>query len=390
MSETLFVGGLGLIALVSSYLFIYNYRKFNLCLGGYFLGFFFLLVIFHALSGIFIYTFLDVKYFITNRISFFIFYGVFYYLFLRGGACRITNKSIQHTNALAKHLITPALFVLGYFISSLVPSQYHVDFFKTNFNLIYIVEGGFIILYAVKSYRLLMTLSLQNQRLRLFLLSINTILLFVGVLLVCFYFLDEYYFSLYKIGSIYAVLSIVVYFTCIRKSIDVFLTTPGQTIMALSPFKDKAKLSTKICSSDILEDENKYAGAMDKVKYSRSKLSCKTLNEYEKRINKVLVENRMYLQQDFSLDELSNKTKISKHHLGQFFSTVHNKSFNRFINELRIDYLLQCLNKDTSERFTVSDLLAVSPFKSRASFFRNFKDITGLAPSDYLKDFYND
>lgn len=390
MSEALFVGGLGLISLVSTYLFIYNFRKFNLCLGGYFLGFFFLLVTFHALSGIFIYAFLDVRYFITNRISFFMFYGVFYYLFLRGGACKMTNSSINFTNALAKHLIAPVLFVIVYFVYSLIPDQFHIPFFTTNFNLIFIIEGGFIVLYAIKSYRLLMTLSLQDQRLRLHLLSINTILLFVGILLVCFYFLDVYYFSFYKIWSIYNVLSIVIYFTCIRKSIDIFLTTPDIDIVVLSSKKSNTRLCIDIDFTDDLAVDSASTEAINKVKYSRSKLSSKTLTEYGKRINKVLVEHGMYLQPDFSLEELSNETKISKHHLGQFFSTVHNKSFSRFINELRIAYLLQCLNNNVEERFTVNDLLAVSPFKSRASFFRNFKDITGFAPSDYLKNFYKD
>lgn len=388
MSEALFVGGLGFIALVSSYLFLYNFRKFNLCLGGYFLGFFFLLVTFHALSGIFIYTFLDVKYFITNRISFFMFYGVFYYLFLRGGAYKMTN--INYTNALASHLIAPVIFVLGYFLYFLIPDQFQIPFVITNFNLIYILEGGFIVLYAIKSYRLLMTLSLQNQQLRLHLLSINTILLFVGVLLVCFYFLDKYYFSFYKICTIYTILGILIYFTYIKKGIDQFLTTPTSNATDFSSAVSSAKINRNKDFSNSEISEASHLESTDKVKYSRSKLSSKTLTEYEKRINKVLVEHGMYLQPDFSLEELSNETKISKHHLGQFFSTVHNKSFSRFINELRIAYLLQCLNNNVEERFTVNDLLAVSPFKSRASFFRNFKDITGFAPSDYLKNFYKD
>lgn len=396
MLASLFVAGLVLVFILCVCLFKLNFKNYHLYYGGYFLGLQTMVIALHSVFWIVTYYYFDLDYFISHCSPFFMFYGVLYYFFIEGGCRLINDTERQEKIVFLKHLLLPGFFTTGYFFLILVSTKLDMSFTTYYFNFIYVVEGLLTIYYVIKVYRVLMVLKLENQSLRLHLLSINTILLFVGVMLTCFYFLDLRYFFFYKLWFVMAMLAILVYYICIIKSISLQMrigtdcSSKLESTDELNVIKSTLTLKDDRMKTGNKVDDEVVIAPIVLPKYERSKLSEGTLKEYQNRINRLLVEKKMYLNPDLTLDLLSSETKISKHHLGQFFSTIHGKSFNRFINELRIAYLITYLDANPAEHFSVNDLLAVSPFKSRASFFRNFKEIKGVAPSDYLNSFYKE
>ncbi|WP_286405795.1 helix-turn-helix domain-containing protein [Myroides marinus] len=119
------------------------------------------------------------------------------------------------------------------------------------------------------------------------------------------------------------------------------------------------------------------------VKYEKSKFAEEFANEYKAKIEKVILEDKLYLKATCSLEAVEKLAKIQKHHLSQFFSTEYGKHFNAYINELRVEYAKKLLierNYDVS----VSELGEECGFNSRTSFFRAFKKYVGVSPSEYI------
>ncbi|MGQ8869609.1 helix-turn-helix domain-containing protein [Myroides sp. TSA_177.3] len=119
------------------------------------------------------------------------------------------------------------------------------------------------------------------------------------------------------------------------------------------------------------------------LKYEKSKLAEDVLLAYKVKVEQVLEDKKSYLKLSFTLDDLERESKIAKHHLSQFFSTMYGMNFNAYVNKLRVEYakeLLEIRNFDIS----VSELGDECGFNSRTSFFRAFKKYEGVSPSEYI------
>lgn len=115
--------------------------------------------------------------------------------------------------------------------------------------------------------------------------------------------------------------------------------------------------------------------------YAKSALTEDTLSAYEKAITKAILEQQMYLDPDLSLDKLSKKIKVPKHHLSQTFSLRISDSFSQYVNRQRIDHACHLIDIDRDINF--SELAAKCGFSSKTSFNRNFKLFMQCTPNNY-------
>ncbi|MGL4584777.1 MAG: helix-turn-helix domain-containing protein [Flavobacterium sp.] len=330
---------------------------------------------------------------LSNSSPFFLFYGLYFFLFIES----ITTSSLVKSKAVLynKQFLIPSFFTSGYIFLALVSDKLSDQFIYAFFYTLFAFEGVLTVYYSVKTFSLLVSRTSLKDSLRLHFMAINTLLLFIGVVLVSFFILEFSYFSLYRMLLAIAVTGLMVYLMIIYRSLDqVFSESKCLEGKESNDFNFVGNsLSVNYVSvvaeekigvkPDTIEIEDN-----EKVKYFKSKIASELLTDYKNRINKTLIVQKLYLHPDFSLEDLSDITKISKHHLGQYFSSIHHSNFNKFINQLRIEYIISYIHNHKEVKLSVNDLLALSPFKSRASFFRNFKDFTGSAPSDYLKAYY--
>lgn len=330
---------------------------------------------------------------LSSSSPFFLFYGLYFFLFIESIT---TSNSIEHKTVLYnKQFLIPSFFASGYIFLAIVSDKLSDQFIHTFFYTLFAFEGILTVYYSVKIFALLVNKSSIKDSLRLHFMAINTLLLFIGVILVSFFFLEFSYFNLYRMLLSIAVVGLMIYLSLIYRSLaqvfgepkclegkdNIYFNFIGNSLSV--NYESIITEEKQTITQDILEIEDD-----EKVKYSKSKIAGELLADYKKRIQKSLIEKKLYLDQDFSLEDLSDITKISKHHLGQYFSSIHHSNFSKFINQLRIEYIISYIHNHKEAKLSVNDLLALSPFKSRASFFRNFKDFTGSAPSDYLKTYY--
>lgn len=116
-------------------------------------------------------------------------------------------------------------------------------------------------------------------------------------------------------------------------------------------------------------------------KYQKSALPKELLDDYEQRID-VLLEKRLYLNAELTLETLAKELKMPKQHLTQLFSQRLEQNFTRYINTLRIDYACKLL-KDPNQKLTVEEMAFATGFSSKVTFNRCFKAQVGCTPSNY-------
>ncbi|MGZ3944406.1 MAG: ABC transporter permease [Mucilaginibacter sp.] len=100
-------------------------------------------------------------------------------------------------------------------------------------------------------------------------------------------------------------------------------------------------------------------------------------------LKQVIETNRYYQDPELSLALLAAKLKLPARELSQIINAVLNKSFNDFINEYRIRYVISKMYDTAYAHITLLGVAYEAGFNSKATFNRTFKQITGKTPLEY-------
>ncbi len=104
-------------------------------------------------------------------------------------------------------------------------------------------------------------------------------------------------------------------------------------------------------------------------------------------LKRIVKENRYYQDPELSLSSLAEKLDLTPHELSRIINTVLKKSFNDFINEYRVADLVQKMQDPSYDHITLLGIAFESGFKSKTTFNRAFKQVTGKNPVDYKNEF---
>lgn len=93
-----------------------------------------------------------------------------------------------------------------------------------------------------------------------------------------------------------------------------------------------------------------------------------------------------YLKSNLTLSDVCSDIKVSARYLSLYLNQEKGKDFNRYINECRINYIIDKLYKDKDYRkYKLSYLAEECGFSSHAKFSTVFKMFTGVTPSSFVK-----
>lgn len=117
---------------------------------------------------------------------------------------------------------------------------------------------------------------------------------------------------------------------------------------------------------------------------SNKKNKLTTDNEYYKELIRLFEVDKIYRDPSLSLHSVSEKIGISAGYLSRLVNDTTCKSFSQFINEYRVDEVKRNLVSEEFSHYTILSIGLESGFNSKASFNRNFKEITGITPLEHL------
>ena len=89
-----------------------------------------------------------------------------------------------------------------------------------------------------------------------------------------------------------------------------------------------------------------------------------------------------HFQEPLTLTELERHLNLSKYYLSRVFSSKMNTSFNKYLNNIRLNYALTLIQ---STDYTFTRISIDSGFESQRTFNRAFKEVFHLSPSEYRK-----
>ena len=118
-----------------------------------------------------------------------------------------------------------------------------------------------------------------------------------------------------------------------------------------------------------------------KPKYSRKKIDTEAASELRSKLEKLMVEDKIYINSSLKLNTLASKLNISGHQLSQFLNDNLGKSFSSFVNEYRIQAASKLLT--TENQFSLEGIGREVGFSSKSTFFATFKKMKGMTPSQF-------
>jgi len=114
--------------------------------------------------------------------------------------------------------------------------------------------------------------------------------------------------------------------------------------------------------------------------------SVQTNLKYKEIINSHFKQNLPFLNPDYNLNILVDEVQIPRHLLSTFINQEYGIGFRKFLNQKRIDYILENFNKTEWKNLTLEAIANESGFKNRSTFINNFKEVTGKNPLEYFKN----
>ncbi|MDT9002323.1 AraC family transcriptional regulator [Paucibacter sp. APW11] len=117
-------------------------------------------------------------------------------------------------------------------------------------------------------------------------------------------------------------------------------------------------------------------------------LSPQAARELAERLQQLVHEHKPHLDEDMSLARLAALLDVTPHQLSELLNLHLGSSFYDYLNELRFQDARQLLEQEgrgAGETLTVADIAYRAGFNNRNSFYKVFKDKTGLTPAEYRR-----
>ena len=120
-------------------------------------------------------------------------------------------------------------------------------------------------------------------------------------------------------------------------------------------------------------------------KYSGSRLTEEQKNKLMAEINAKMEAEKIFLDPELSLSGLADEMNVSRTYLSQVINEKTSLQFNHLVNKYRIKEARRILADGQSEKYTLEFIAGEVGFQSMPTFYRAFKQFTGITPAFFLK-----
>lgn len=93
--------------------------------------------------------------------------------------------------------------------------------------------------------------------------------------------------------------------------------------------------------------------------------------------------DKMYLNQNLSLNDVSRAIGIPRHHISLVLNNKLNNTFFDYINRYRVEEVKRMIQSPGSEKLTLLGISFEAGFNSKATFNRSFKKYENVTPQQY-------
>jgi len=119
--------------------------------------------------------------------------------------------------------------------------------------------------------------------------------------------------------------------------------------------------------------------------YAESTLKNIDCNKKLVHLSQLMEQERLYIMENLSLSMLAEQLQLNSHQLSELINTEFKQGFSKYIRNHRIEAAKKLLlSEPTSSVLSIG--LSVG-FSTQSNFYTAFRDIVGMAPGQYRKQF---
>lgn len=137
--------------------------------------------------------------------------------------------------------------------------------------------------------------------------------------------------------------------------------------------------------SELLEEADRKAREVELKRYRTTRLSEEECRRLHRKLEGLMKSERPFTNPDLKSGDLAAMIGSSAHALSFLFNQYLHKNYYDYVNEYRVAEFKRLVGEFDTSRYTLTAMSQMCGFSSRASFFRHFKNLTGITPADYLK-----
>ncbi|KAA9003285.1 helix-turn-helix domain-containing protein [Affinibrenneria salicis] len=126
-------------------------------------------------------------------------------------------------------------------------------------------------------------------------------------------------------------------------------------------------------------------GADSRATFRRLGLSARQLSIMSGDIQQYFSQQRPYLNPELSLIQVASATGYTRNQISFFLNQVMGCSFYQYLNRLRLRHVLTLWDNGEGQQHRIDDDAKAAGFHSLSTFYRCFREETGLAPKSYLR-----
>ncbi len=105
---------------------------------------------------------------------------------------------------------------------------------------------------------------------------------------------------------------------------------------------------------------------------------------YEQILN-ILVVQKRFRDSQYSARQLAEDLGTNTRYVSIVLNTRFHANYNTFVNRLRIDFARSVLTDKRYEDLRMEDVVVLSGFSNRQSFYTAFNRFVGMSPIEYRK-----
>lgn len=103
-------------------------------------------------------------------------------------------------------------------------------------------------------------------------------------------------------------------------------------------------------------------------------------------INKEMSERYAYREAGLTAESLAERLGVHRNVLSRAINRATGQNFNQYVNELRVKEAVRIMGEKDHKELRIDEVYEQVGFSSRTSFYRAFKQFTGLSPIEFLNN----
>ena len=141
----------------------------------------------------------------------------------------------------------------------------------------------------------------------------------------------------------------------------------------------KKQMDIMACEAQTGEEEK-----LQTKKYKDSSLSNERKTTLSQELEKIMKNDKIFLQPDVTLGKLAQQLKVNSKYLSQVIHEKYAESVTDFINRQRVNEASRLLTDPAYQHISIEGIAEMVGFGSKSTFNVAFKKFTGVTPSFYM------